>query len=338
MKRSSGRWEFVNRLVMMTEMTYILQYAAVFVVMLLAELLYFKLAVKYNIIDRPHHQSSHTGVAIRGGGIVFFLAFLLWSVMNGFPFIWGLLGLTVLATVSFIDDIRSVNPMIRLVCQFIAILLMFYHSGLIQTPLYVIFILSVACVGMMNICNFMDGINGMTGGYSLVVMLALLYVNINVFRFTETSFLLYVIMAILVFNIFNFRRHAKCFAGDVGSLSMGFILVYLVLRLALNGHSMSWMIFLVVYGVDGGLTILHRILLRENLMKPHKKHAYQIMANELKMPHLQVSLIYMGIQAVCCAWFIASPNYYTFFAQIIILSAAYLLFMKKYYHLHVKNR
>ena len=323
---------------MMTEMTYILQYAAVFVLMLLAELLYFKLAVKYNIIDKPHHQSSHTGVAIRGGGIVFFLAFLLWSVVNGFPFIWGLLGLTVLATVSFIDDIRSVSPIIRLVCQFIAILLMFYHSGLIQTPLYAIFILSIACVGMMNVCNFMDGINGMTGGYSLVVMLALLYVNVNVFRFTETSFLLYVIMAILVFNIFNFRRHAKCFAGDVGSLSMGFILVYLVLRLALNGHSMSWMIFLVVYGVDGGLTILHRILLRENLMKPHKKHAYQIMANELKMPHLQVSLIYMGIQAVCCAWFIAFPNYYTFFAQIIILSAAYLLFMKKYYHLHMKKR
>lgn len=323
---------------MMTEMTYILQYVAVFVLMLLAELLYFKIAVKYSIIDKPHHQSSHTGVAIRGGGIVFFLAFLLWSVVNGFPFIWGLLGLTVLATVSFVDDIRSVSPMIRLVCQFIAILLMFYHSGLIQTPLYVIFILSVACVGMMNICNFMDGINGMTGGYSLVVMLALLYVNMNVFRFTETSFLLYVIMAILVFNIFNFRRHAKCFAGDVGSLSMGFILVYLVLRLALNGHSMSWMIFLVVYGVDGGLTILHRILLRENLMKPHKKHAYQIMANELKMSHLQVSLIYMGIQTVCCVWFIASPNYYTFFAQIIILSAAYLLFMKKYYHLHVKNR
>ena len=307
-------------------------------ILLALEIAYMKVAVRLRIFDIPHHQSSHLGVVVRGGGIIFYIAFLLWSVVNGFPFIWGLLGLTVLATVSFIDDIRSVSPIIRLVCQFIAILLMFYHSGLIQTAPHVICIMSVACVGMMNICNFMDGINGMTGGYSLVVMLALLYVNVNVFHFTETSFLLYVIMAILVFNVFNFRSHAKCFAGDVGSLSMGFILVYLVLRLALNGHSMSWMIFLVVYGVDGGLTILHRILLRENLMKPHKKHAYQIMANELKMPHLQVSLIYMGMQAVCCAWFIAFPNYYTFFAQIIILSAAYLLFMKKYYHLHVKNR
>ena len=313
-------------------------YLLIFLLLFAFETAYIQIAIKFNIVDRPHHQSSHKGVVIRGGGIVFFLAFLLWTVANGFLLLWGLLGLTVLASVSFVDDIRSVSPIVRLICQFIAILLMFYHSGLIQTPPYAIFILSVACVGMMNICNFMDGINGMTGGYSLVVMLALLYVNVNVFHFTQTSFLLYVIMAILVFNIFNFRHHAKCFAGDVGSLSMGFILVYLVLRLALNGHSMSWMIFLVVYGVDGGLTILHRILLRENLMKPHKKHAYQIMANELKMPHLQVSLIYMGMQAVCCAWFIASPNYYTFFAQIIILSAAYLLFMKKYYHLHVKNR
>lgn len=321
----------------MIEMNYILQFPAVFIVLLLAELLYFKIAVRYSIIDRPHHQSSHTGVAIRGGGIVFYVAFLLWSVINGFQQLWGLLGLTVLATVSFIDDIRSVNPIVRLVCQFIAILLMFYHSGLIQTAPHVILLLSVACVGMMNICNFMDGINGMTGGYSLVVMLALLYVNLNVVHFTETSFLVYVIMAILVFNIFNFRSHARCFAGDVGSLSIGFILVYLVLRLALKGQSMSWMIFLVVYGVDGGMTILHRILLRENVMKPHKKHAYQIMANELKMPHLQVSLIYMAIQGVCCAWFIASPNYYTFSAQVIILSAAYLLFMKKYYHLHVKK-
>ena len=70
MIRSSGRWGYGNRIVMMTELTYIWQYAAVFMLMLLAELLYFKLAVKYSIIDKPHHQSSHTGVAIRGGAVV----------------------------------------------------------------------------------------------------------------------------------------------------------------------------------------------------------------------------------------------------------------------------
>lgn len=147
---------------------------------------------------------------------------------------------------------------------------------------------------------------------------------------------MYVILALLVFCLFNFRRHAKCFAGDVGSLSIGFILVYLVLRLALRGQTMAWMAMLIVYAVDGGLTILHRILLRENLMTPHKKHVYQIMANELKMPHLLVSGLYMTLQAVCCIWYIVFPSYPTLFMQMVLLCSAYLLFMKKYYHLHEK--
>ena len=314
------------------------EYILITILLLAFEIGYIRFANSYGIVDRPHYQSSHKGAVIRGGGIVFYAAFVLWSVLHGFRWGGGLLGLTIISGVSFMDDVHSISPKIRLICQFLAILVMFNHSGLLANSYHVIIILAVSCVGIVNIYNFMDGINGITGGYSLVVALALMYVNAYHVHFAPQSLIIYVILAIIIFNFFNFRRQAICFAGDVGSLSIGFIIVYFVLNLALKGHSMSWMIFLVVYGVDGGLTILHRILLRENLMKPHKKHAYQIMANELKMPHLQVSLIYMGMQAVCCAWFIASPNYYTFFAQIIILSAAYLLFMKKYYHLHVKKR
>lgn len=314
-----------------------LEYILVGFVLLALEVIYMKAAVKLKIFDLPHHQSSHSGVVVRGGGIIFYIAFMLWSVLHGFNWPGGLLGLTILASVSFVDDIHNVSPKIRLFCQFIAILLMFYHSGLIRTAPHVIFLLTIACVGAVNIYNFMDGINGLTGGYSLVVSLALLYVDLYEVQFCDPSLLVYVILSLLVFNLFNFRRHAKCFAGDVGSLSIGFILVFLVLRLALRGQSMAWMAMLIVYGVDGGLTILHRVLLKENLMKPHKKHAYQIMANELKMPHLVVSGIYMGLQVICCAWFIACPGYPTLFIQAGILVAMYLLFMKKYYHLHVKN-
>lgn len=313
----------------------VIEYIIIGVFLLLLEIAYMKAAVKLRIFDIPHHQSSHTGVVVRGGGIIFYVAFLLWALVHGFPTDGSLIGLTLLAAVSFADDIHSISPKIRLVCQFIAILLMFYHSGLIRTSPHVILLLSVACVGTMNIYNFMDGINGMTGGYSLVVALALLYVNTFMVQFTDSSMIVYVILSILVFNLFNFRGHAKCFAGDVGSLSIGFILVYFVLRMALRGQSMAWMVFLAVYAVDGGLTILHRILLRENLMKPHKKHAYQIMANELNMPHLLVSGIYMTLQGVCCILFIIWPNYYTFFIEIAVLVAMYLVFMKKYYHLHV---
>ena len=312
-----------------------IEYLIVGILLLLLELAYMKTAVKLRIFDVPHHQSSHTGVVVRGGGIIFYVAFLLWSLVHGIPTDGSLIGLTILAGVSLADDVHSISPKIRLVCQFIAILLMFYHSGLIRTSPHVIFLLSVSCVGAINIYNFMDGINGMTGGYSLVVALALLYVNTFLFHFTDSSLILYVILSILVFNLFNFRHHAKCFAGDVGSLSIGFILVYFVLRMALRGQSMAWMVFLAVYAVDGGLTILHRILLKENLMKPHKKHAYQIMANELKMPHLLVSGIYMTLQGVCCILFIIWPNYYTFFIELAVLVAMYLAFMKKYYHLHV---
>ena len=311
-----------------------IEYLLVGILLLTLEVIYMRAAVKLRIFDLPHHQSSHSGVVVRGGGIIFYIAFVLWSVSHGFH--WGgcLLGLTILASVSFIDDIHSVNPKIRLFCQFVAILVMFYYSRLLDNSPHVILLLAIACVGTVNIYNFMDGINGMTGGYSLVVSMALLYVNEYHVNFVPRSLLMFVILSLIVFNVFNFRRRAKCFAGDVGSLSIGFILVFFVLRLALKGHSMSWMAMLIVYMVDGGLTILHRILLRENLLKPHKKHAYQIMANELKMPHLVVSGIYMGLQAICCIWYIALPGYPTLFIQIGLLVTAYLLFMKKYNHLH----
>ena len=312
----------------------ILEYIIVGLFLLLLEVAYMKAAVKLRIFDVPHHQSSHTGVVVRGGGVVFYAAFLLWSVMNGFQWYGGLLGLTIIAAISFIDDIRIVSPKIRLVCQFIAIVLLFYHSGLVRTAPYVVVLLTIACVGMVNIYNFMDGINGMTGGYSLVVALSLLYVDLCQVQFCDPTLLVYVILALLVFCLFNFRRHAKCFAGDVGSLSIGFILVYLVLRLALRGQSMAWMAMLIVYAVDGGLTILHRILLRENVMTPHKKHAYQIMANELKMPHLLVSGIYMALQTVCSIWYIAYPGYLTLFLQAGLLCTAYVAFMIKYYPMH----
>ena len=314
-----------------------MEYGGIVIVLFAFELAYLQIAKSLKIVDMPHHQSSHRGWVIRGGGIVFYVAFLLWSIMHGYRWGGGLLGLTILASISFIDDVRSVSPIIRLICQFVAIIVMFDHSGLLNNSLHVIVILAIACVGAINIYNFMDGINGMTGGYSLVVSLALLYLNKYMVHFAPESLLVYVTMSVVVFCFFNFRQRAKCFAGDVGSLSIGFILVYFVLIVALRGHSMSWIAMLIVYLVDGGMTILHRILLRENLMKPHKKHAYQIMANELKMPHLVVSGIYMGLQAVCCVWYIACPGYLTLFLEAGILVTMYMVFMKKYYHLHVRK-
>ena len=302
--------------------------------LLAIEMAYIWIARRLGIVDRPHLQSSHTGVVVRGGGIVFYVAFLCWFLLSGMHYPLSFLGLTLLVSISFADDIHSINPKVRLVCQFIAFLIMLYDMHVFNQPLQPLLVLSMACVGAVNIYNFMDGINGMTGGYSLVIMLALTFVNTYVTPFVDPMLLYLVLIAILVFCLFNFRTKAVCFAGDVGSLAIGYIILFLILKLFLQEAQMFWLSFLVVYAVDGGLTILHRALLGENLMKPHKKHVYQLMANELGMSHLKVSLIYMGLQAVCCAWVIAVPANTTFFIQVVLLSMGYLWFIRRYYHLH----
>lgn len=313
------------------------EYIGIAAGLLIFELVYLLTAKKLGIVDLPHHQSSHTGAIIRGGGIVFYVAYLLWFVLCGYHYPMIFAGLTIMAVTSFADDVHSISPKVRLVLQFAALMVMLYETHVFSLHLQQMLLLSIACVGAINIYNFMDGINGITGGYSLVVLLSLLYVN-NFHRpFINNDLLIYVLMADLVFCLLNFRGHAKCFAGDVGSLSMGFIIIFLLLKLMFKAHHMHWIAFVAVYMVDGGLTILHRIMLKENILKPHKKHAYQIMANELKMPHLKVSLIYMGLQAVCCVWFILSPGNTTMILQFGLLAFMYLAFMQKYYHLHKKS-
>lgn len=307
------------------------------IALLLIEIFYLQIAKMLRIVDKPHLQSSHKGVIIRGGGILFYFAYLLWFLIYGMPYPMIFIGLTIMAITSLADDVHSISPKVRLVFQFAAMIVMLYETHVFVLPLQSLLLLSVVCVGAINIYNFMDGINGMTGGYSLVVLLALMGVNLFVLEFIDNHLLVYMLWADIVFCFFNFRKRAKCFAGDVGSLSMGFIVIFLLLKLMIQEGHMHWITFISVYLVDGGLTILHRVMLKENILKPHKKHAYQIMVNELKMPHLKVTFIYMGMQAICCLWFIASPGNATLIIQFILLAGMYLAFMQKYYHLHAKN-
>lgn len=314
------------------------EYVGIGAGLLIFELAYLLIAKKLGIVDLPHHQSSHTGAIIRGGGIVFYVAYLLWFIFCGYQYPMIFTGLSIMAVTCFADDVHSISPKLRLVLQFAAMIVMLYETHVFNLPLLPLLLLSVACVGAINIYNFMDGINGITGGYSMVVLLSLLYVNNFHLEFIDINLLIYIMMADAMFCLLNFRGHAKCFAGDVGSLSMGFIIIFLLLKLMFKAGHMHWIAFVAVYLVDGGLTILHRIMLKENILKPHKKHAYQIMANELKMPHLMVAGIYMGLQAICCIWFILSPGNTTLILQFGILSLLYLGFMKKYYHLHVRKK
>ena len=277
------------------------------------------------------------GVALRGGGIVFYVGALVYFVISGFSFPWFMLGLTLIAGVSFVDDVRSVTQRVRLVVHFMAMLLMFYQWGMLALPWWYVVVALVVCTGIINAYNFMDGINGITEGYSLIVLGGLAYVNEWVIPFVDERMIYTMMVAVLVFGVFNFRRKAKCFAGDVGAVSIAFVILFLLGRLILKTGDWSYIVFLAVYGVDSVLTIVHRLMLHENIGLPHRKHMYQLMANELKISHVVVSLLYMVVQAVIVAIYLAMPGMHDlcFGGSVIVLGVGYVLFMRKYFKLHL---
>lgn len=311
-------------------------YLIILVLLFLAELFYFKVADKYNIIDKPNERSSHTRITLRGGGVVFYFGALVYFLTSGFEYPWFMLALTFVAIISFIDDIRSTSQELRLVLHFSAMALMFYQWGLFSLSWWWIIIALIICTGIINAYNFMDGINGITGGYSLVVLLSLAYINEEVTPFVEQDLIYTVIMSVLVFCFFNFRKKARCFAGDVGSVSIAFILLFLLGKLIIQTGDFSWIILLSVYGVDSVLTIFHRLMLHENIGLPHRKHLYQLMANELRIPHVMVSVIYMALQFLIVAGLLWLPvdHWVYFFTVIGGLAVIYIICMYRYYPLH----
>ena len=316
--------------------------------LLILELVYFKIADHFNIIDKPNERSSHSSIVLRGGGIIFSLSMVAWAVMMGVQGQWQvvsdylpfLCGLLLVAGVSFWDDVRSLPDSVRLVVQFTAMALMFWSMGIMHWNMWwIVLIALIVCVGATNVINFMDGINGITAGYALAVLVPLAVVNDG---FIDSSFLAVAIIGVLVFCLFNFRPKgkAKCFAGDVGSISIAFIMLFAIGRLVVQTQDVTYLIFLLVYGVDGCLTICHRIMLHENLGEAHRKHAYQLMANELKIGHVKVSLLYMGMQLAVSFGFIylcpdsVAAHWGYLVGATLVLAVAYVLFKKKYYHLH----
>jgi len=316
-------------------------YIIILVLLFLAELFYFRIADKCNIIDKPNERSSHTRITLRGGGIIFYFGVLAYFLTSHFEYPWFMLALTLITFISFVDDIRSTSQVLRLVFHFSAMALMFYQWGLFSLPWWTLFVALIVCTGIINAYNFMDGINGITGGYSLVVLVALAYINEAVVPFVEQGFILTVLCSVFVFNFFNFRKRAKCFAGDVGSVCIAFVLLFFIGKLVIRTEDFSWIILLAVYGVDSVLTIIHRLMLHENIGLPHRKHLYQIMANELKIPHMVVSSVYMLVQALVIIGYLLFQNndyqnngYWYMGGAILLLSVIYILFMKRYFHLH----
>ena len=311
-------------------------YLLVFVLLFVAELFYFSIADICNIIDKPNERSSHTKITLRGGGVIFYFGALAYFLISGFEYPYFILALTFITFISFVDDVCSISQKLRLLFHFLAIVLMFYQLGLFSLSWWWIIIALIICTGIINAYNFMDGINGITGGYSLIILATLAYVNSEIVTFVAPALIYTVFCSVLVFCFFNFRKKAKCFAGDAGSVSIAFILLFLIGKLIIQTEDFSWIILLVVYGVDSVLTIIHRLMLHENIGLPHRKHMYQLMANELKIPHVVVSLIYMLVQAVVIIGYIdfGDHGYIFLLCTVLLLSFIYVWFMRKYFRLH----
>ena len=334
-----------------------MMYFAVFLVLFVLELIYFKIADRFNIIDKPNHRSAHIEITLRGGGIVFPIAFLLFLMIST----WGKLvhlpihdqaaenhnyllfgiGLLLLCTISFLDDLYDLSSKIRIVFHIISVsFLLAFVNAFILLPLWSIPVLYILIIGILNAYNFMDGINGITGLYSLVALLSLLYVNQNMVSFVDRDFIIYPVLACLVFLFFNFRKKAKCFMGDIGSMGIAFWVVALIGLLMMKTGEIKWILFLAVYGVEVIFTILERLKLKENIFEAHRRHLYQLLANEKKISHLKISALYAAVQLIVNAVVIFSNLPQNVIFVIVLLPALifYLytkLTIKKQNTLHI---
>ena len=154
--------------------------------------------------------------------------------------------------------------------------------------------------------------------------------------FVDNDLIFALVLALLIFNFFNFRTRAKCFAGDTGAFSAAFILLFILGKLIIKSEDFSYIVLLAVYGVDSVLTIIHRLILRRNIFKAHRKHVFQLMANELKIPHVLVSLFYAILQTLITLGFIIFKAHSWIYLGSVILSLtlAYIWFIRRYFHLH----
>ncbi|RKS89734.1 UDP-N-acetylmuramyl pentapeptide phosphotransferase/UDP-N-acetylglucosamine-1-phosphate transferase [Flavobacterium limicola] len=267
-------------------------YFALLILLVGIELIYFKIADTYNIIDKPNSRSSHTSITLRGGGIIFpiaiSIAFLLGYVS------WAVtLAVVLVAIVSFIDDIKPLSQLPRFISHVIAVGLIFYELHLFYEPLWLLPVVFVLLIGWVNAFNFMDGINGITVLYALAAIATFSFLPIN-----EASLPLLITMGLscLAFGIFNVRKKAKTFAGDVGSISMALFLGYFMIKTIIDSGQLGYILFFSVYGIDAIITIINRLLKKENIFQPHRSHLYQYLANEMGYSHILVAFMYAGFQ------------------------------------------
>ena len=274
-----------------------MNYLFVFLILAVSSIIYLKLADKFNIIDKPNQRSSHTKVTIRGGGILFAVATILFFIFNNYQYPYFILGLSLISIVSFIDDNITLSSAIRFPFQIIAVGLLLFEIDLFLNSniLWVIWLI-ISAVGFINFFNFMDGINGITGLYSITVLIGAYLLNLKIGAVDE-NLIIYSLISLLIFGFYNFRKKALFFAGDIGSISIALVIIFVIFSLIKVSEAPIILLLIMIYSADALMTILYRkIILKEKITDPHRHHLYQKLVDLKKMSHIEVAALYSFIQ------------------------------------------
>lgn len=306
-----------------------LLYLIVFIILIVILLVYFRIAGHFNIIDKPNNRSSHTYITIRGGGIVFPMAALLWFIHFGCNQPWLILSLVLISVVSFLDDAITLSSKIRILIHFIAVTLLFWQLNVFELSWYFIILTYFITIGWINAFNFMDGINGITPFYGLVSLASFGWLNQSM-NFVSQDLIFMLVISVLIFSFFNARIRAKTFAGDVGSVSLAFLLAWFMISLMIKTGRIEFILFFTVYGIDSVFTILFRLRKRENIFEAHRTHLFQFLSNELKWSHVRVSGIYSLVQILINIITIKlilkeQMTWLVFITILVVLCAGYLI-------------
>ncbi len=290
---------------------------------------YMKIASHYNIVDKPNERSSHFQLTIRGGGIIFTLGVLYYFFASSFSNPYFVLGTAMVAVVGFLDDLSPLSNKTRLIIHFSAVLLLLFQASSFSYSWFLIPIFMLFIVASLNSYNFMDGINGITAFYSLSVIALLHYLNLEL-AFIDQDLIVYTEISLLIFTFYNARKKAKCFAGDTGSLAIGYILFFLTIVLMHQTENPFYALFFLVYGIDTAFTLLFRLIKKENIYKAHRSHLYQYLANETKISHLLVALFFAFAQllvGILIIYFSKNSFSQQLISSSIILISSSLLYL-----------
>ncbi|MDA8896055.1 hypothetical protein N9J24_01580 [Bacteroidia bacterium] len=275
----------------------------------LAAIVFMRLANFWGLVAHPNSRSSHGTPTVTGMGVLVPIAVLVYYLWQPQALSWGfVLGFTIVSVISFIDDVYFLKHSLRLIFQCIGLGLMILHLPFQSSGIEIMAIGTAALIlgiGVINAYNFMDGVNGMLTLHSILVLLSFLFLNENLIdfennsrAFTDSDFIINLIIPLTIFAIFNVRVHAKAFIGDVGAISIAFVILYLMFSLLLQSGNYAYLLLFSIFGADAGLTVCYKLILGENIFVPHRDFVFKKLVHIKKLSHLRVSLYYLSAQAV----------------------------------------